>query len=83
MRCGASMPSGTASNSSSRWELGLYSCHWVAFKNTHELLQFQRCIKTAFQVYRQDILCMISKVFCEIPHKISNPYIENVQFIKK
>ena len=34
-------------------------------------------------MYGRDILCVISKVPFEIPHKISRPYIENVWFIEK
>ena len=33
-------------------------------------------------MYGKDILCGISKVPFEIPHKISYPYIENRIFIK-
>ena len=48
------------------------------FKNIHELLNL-RALKFS-PVYEWDILRGISKVPFEIPHKISDPYIEKYDF---
>ena len=52
-------------------------CSGGRFKNVYKLLNL-RALKIS--MYGQDILCGISKVPFEIPHKISYPYIERCVF---
>ena len=60
---------------------GVSKTHMSSEVQELELFKFQCCIKkSCLSMYGQDILCGISKVPFEIPHKISNPYIERWYF---
>ena len=57
-----------------------------SFKNTSELLDIRdlKSLPSGYNLYLSmygwDILCGISKVIFEIPHKMSKPYIERYEF---